>query len=113
LKYPKGAGRVSFSNHQSYVSAICARFVQLKSNEIDKRVTKTCLLCIQLELNCIFRRKLNRMFSTTKYVMFAKVRNAMESMLNIFVQTLVVCNIFAKFAGQITIQSQAKTTTNR
>jgi hypothetical protein len=45
--------------------------------------------------------------------MFAKVRNAMESMLNIFVQTLVVCNIFAKFAGQITIQSQAKTTTNR
>jgi cytoplasmic polyadenylation element-binding protein len=38
LKYPKGAGRVSFSNHQSYVSAISSRFVQLQYNEIDKRV---------------------------------------------------------------------------
>ena len=38
LKYPKGAGRVSFSNHQSYVNAISSRFVQLQYNEIDKRV---------------------------------------------------------------------------
>jgi cytoplasmic polyadenylation element-binding protein len=38
LKYPKGAGRVSFSNQQSYVNAISSRFVQLKYNEIDKRV---------------------------------------------------------------------------
>ena len=37
LKYPKGAGRVSFSNQQSYVNAISSRFVQLKYNEIDKR----------------------------------------------------------------------------
>ena len=38
LKYPKGAGRVSFTNHQSYVSAIQARFVQLHHGDIDKRV---------------------------------------------------------------------------
>ncbi|EUB64245.1 Cytoplasmic polyadenylation element-binding protein [Echinococcus granulosus] len=38
LKYPKGAGRVAFSNQQSYISAISARFVQLQHNDIDKRV---------------------------------------------------------------------------
>ncbi|XP_063992163.1 cytoplasmic polyadenylation element-binding protein 2 [Diachasmimorpha longicaudata] len=38
LKYPKGAGRVAFSNQQSYISAISARFVQLQHGDIDKRV---------------------------------------------------------------------------
>ncbi len=42
LKYPKGAGRVSFSNQQSYVAAISSRFVHLQYNEIDKRVSKFC-----------------------------------------------------------------------
>ncbi|PWA25805.1 hypothetical protein CCH79_00001371 [Gambusia affinis] len=37
LKYPKGAGRVAFSNQQSYIAAISARFVQLQHNDIDKR----------------------------------------------------------------------------
>lgn len=38
LKYPKGAGRVAFSNHQSYIAAISARFVQIRHSEIEKRV---------------------------------------------------------------------------
>jgi cytoplasmic polyadenylation element-binding protein len=38
LKYPKGAGRVAFSNQKSYIAAISARFVQLQLGEIDKRV---------------------------------------------------------------------------
>lgn len=38
LKYPKGAGRVAFSNHQSYIAAISARFVHLHHSEIEKRV---------------------------------------------------------------------------
>ena len=43
LKYPKGAGRVAFSNQQSYIAAISARFVQLQHGEIDKRVcTQFC-----------------------------------------------------------------------
>lgn len=42
LKYPKGAGRVAFSNQQSYIAAISARFVQLQHNDIDKRVSN-CL----------------------------------------------------------------------
>lgn len=41
LKYPKGAGRVAFSNQQSYIAAISARFVQLQHGEIDKRVRET------------------------------------------------------------------------
>uniref|UniRef100_A0A8C9ILN8 Cytoplasmic polyadenylation element binding protein 3 n=1 Tax=Piliocolobus tephrosceles TaxID=591936 RepID=A0A8C9ILN8_9PRIM len=40
LKYPKGAGRVAFSNQQSYIAAISARFVQLQHNDIDKRLTE-------------------------------------------------------------------------
>ncbi|ESN94422.1 hypothetical protein HELRODRAFT_69117 [Helobdella robusta] len=38
LKYPKGAGRVTFSNQQSFLSAINSRFVQLQHGDIDKRV---------------------------------------------------------------------------
>ena len=44
LKYPKGAGRVAFSNQQSYIAAISARFVQLQHGEIDKRVSFSLLL---------------------------------------------------------------------
>ena len=44
LRYPKGAGRVAFSNQQSYIAAISARFVQLQHGEIDKRVS-THLVC--------------------------------------------------------------------
>lgn len=38
LKYPKGAGRVVFSNRQSYISAISSRFFQLQLGDIDKRI---------------------------------------------------------------------------
>lgn len=38
LKYPKGAGRVAFSNQQSYIAAVSARFIQLQLGDIDKRV---------------------------------------------------------------------------
>lgn len=44
LKYPKGAGRVAFSNQQSYIAAISARFVQLQHADIDKRV---CTICVR------------------------------------------------------------------
>jgi len=44
LKYPKGAGRVAFSNQQSYIAAISARFVQLQHGDIDKRVS-TWITC--------------------------------------------------------------------
>ena len=43
LKYPKGAGRVAFSNQQSYIAAISARFVQLQHGDIDKRVSGAAL----------------------------------------------------------------------
>lgn len=55
LKYPKGAGRVAFSNQQSYIAAISARFVQLQHGDIDKRVS--CILrhhCI-LAVMCLAR----------------------------------------------------------
>ena len=41
----KGAGRVAFSNQQSYIAAISARFVQLQHGDIDKRVSCVILLC--------------------------------------------------------------------
>ena len=53
LKYPKGAGRVAFSNQQSYIAAISARFVQLQHGEIDKRVrTKVSILGVESLLEC-------------------------------------------------------------
>uniref|UniRef100_A0A8C5RQ59 RRM domain-containing protein n=1 Tax=Laticauda laticaudata TaxID=8630 RepID=A0A8C5RQ59_LATLA len=52
LKYPKGAGRVAFSNQQSYIAAISARFVQLQHGEIDKRVIKPYVLDDQLCDEC-------------------------------------------------------------
>jgi len=45
LKYPKGAGRVAFSNQQSYIAAISARFVQLQHGDIDKRVSIRYTFC--------------------------------------------------------------------
>lgn len=45
LKYPKGAGRVAFSNQQSYIAAISARFVQLQHGDIDKRVRPLPHIC--------------------------------------------------------------------
>ncbi len=47
LKYPKGAGRVAFSNQQSYIAAISARFVQLQHGDIDKRVSVLILLVMK------------------------------------------------------------------
>ncbi|KAI3385757.1 hypothetical protein SNEBB_003892, partial [Seison nebaliae] len=38
LKYPKGAGRVSFSNQRSYIAAINDRFVDLKVMDMNKNV---------------------------------------------------------------------------
>ena len=40
LKYPKGAGRVTFSTQQSFLAAINSRFVQLQHGDIDKRVAR-------------------------------------------------------------------------
>lgn len=48
LKYPKGAGRVAFSNQQSYIAAISARFVQLQHNDIDKRVSKCSRMVVTI-----------------------------------------------------------------
>lgn len=52
LKYPKGAGRVAFSNQQSYIAAISARFVQLQHNDIDKRVSEASLIGLTLQSCC-------------------------------------------------------------
>lgn len=56
LKYPKGAGRVAFSNQQSYIAAISARFVQLQHGEIDKRVSakNSVFLCLPFFLHLSF-----------------------------------------------------------
>ena len=38
LRYPKGAGRVTFYSQSSYISAVSARFVQLTYADVDKKV---------------------------------------------------------------------------
>ena len=49
LKYPKGAGRVAFSNQQSYIAAISARFAHLQHADIDKRVSNRNLTAPTVE----------------------------------------------------------------
>ena len=39
LKYPKGAGKVTFYRQKSYISAISAGFVQLTYAGVDKMVS--------------------------------------------------------------------------
>ena len=50
LKYPKGAGRVAFSNQQSYIAAISARFVQLQHGDIDKRVRFRSFSSVEMKI---------------------------------------------------------------
>ncbi|VDM54884.1 unnamed protein product [Angiostrongylus costaricensis] len=53
-KYPKGAGRVAFTNYNSYIKAIKDRYVQLTHGEIDKMVEiKPYVLDDQLCDECI------------------------------------------------------------
>ena len=55
LKYPKGAGRVAFSNHTSYINAINNRFIQLKIGDIDKKVgTYYCAQLDTLDNSTVF-----------------------------------------------------------
>lgn len=56
LKYPKGAGRVAFSNQQSYIAAISARFVQLQHGDIDKRVRPLLELAFLLVFAAVHER---------------------------------------------------------
>ncbi len=37
-RYPKGAARVAFANHSSFLDALKARFVVIKTADVDKRV---------------------------------------------------------------------------
>ena len=103
LKYPKGAGRVAFSNQQSYIAAISARFVQLQHGEIDKRVSMfeqqmfseivlnyKIIVSICIYLNsfiCItFRLRSNHMCSTTNSATSAKVHDVVGNSLHFSVQ---------------------------
>lgn len=62
LKYPKGAGRVSFSSQQSYIAAISARFVQLQLGDIDKRV-----FILFLYLNIRLHNRLRLLYRLSYY----------------------------------------------
>ena len=54
----QGAGRVAFSNQQSYIAAISARFVQLQHGEIDKRVEVGRMKIIESEKYLFFEHLL-------------------------------------------------------
>ena len=67
LKYPKGAGRVAFSNQQSYIAAISARFVQLQHGDIEKRVSLSANLLTRLSRRFfVIRSKSSLMYWTIR-----------------------------------------------
>ena len=51
LKYPKGAGRVTFCSQSSYISAVTARFVQLTYADMDKKVNIQLLSMAKIKLH--------------------------------------------------------------
>jgi len=90
LRYPKGAGRVAFSNQQSYIAAISARFVQLQHGEIDKRVCKHRLVFVAIM--CLMCRCWHRQLSVsyTNCHRFCFLSNSLEP-----------CFVLAVFSMQI------------
>ena len=89
LKYPKGAGRVAFSNQQSYIAAISARFVQLQHGDIDKRVYlfNKIFFLFYFQKNSLFiRLKSNRMYLMINYAMNVLVHVVVENLLHSSVQ---------------------------
>uniref|UniRef100_A0A3B4FUE9 Cytoplasmic polyadenylation element binding protein 1 n=1 Tax=Pundamilia nyererei TaxID=303518 RepID=A0A3B4FUE9_9CICH len=50
-KYPIGSGRVTFNNQRSYLKAVCAAFVEIKTPKFTKKV-KTCLLHVVSTAAC-------------------------------------------------------------
>jgi hypothetical protein len=112
LKYPKGAGRVAFSNQQSYIAAISARFVQLQHGEIDKRVGFEKRNLLFFLSNIFFRLKLNHMYLMINYAMNALVHDVVENLLHFFVQMLHVYNIIVKHVGHQFIPVQVENIIN-
>ena len=83
LKYPKGAGRVAFSNQQSYIAAISARFVQLQHGEIDKRVSVSSFgspMKNLLKVDFFIRSRSNLMFLMISCAMNVKEHAAEENL---------------------------------
>jgi len=45
-KYPIGSGRVTFNNSRSYMKAVSAAFIEIKTAKFTKKVTKATLRCL-------------------------------------------------------------------
>ena len=82
LKYLKGAGRVAFSNQQSYIAAISARFVQLQHGDINKRVSAGKRLGGRLRKEENQTTKMLRGYR--EVVMVQKVANGHSSLAQLF-----------------------------
>ena len=45
-KYPIGSGRVTFGNQQSFMKAVRASFVEIKTKKFTKKVNRQAFLCV-------------------------------------------------------------------
>ena len=43
-KYPIGSGRVTFNNTKSYMKAVAAAFIEIKTQKFNKKVNRTISL---------------------------------------------------------------------
>lgn len=132
LKYPKGAGRVAFSNQQSYIAAISARFVQLQHGEIDKRVSLS-VSCLSIKRKVIWicpffilqfgspswqfssplRWKWSHMSWMTSCATSARARAAGGSSLLSSAPTWPACSTTASTAGQPSTPGPDASSTSR
>ncbi len=42
-KYPIGSGRVTFNNNRSYMKAVSAAFIEIKTTKFTKKVSAFCI----------------------------------------------------------------------
>ena len=55
-KYPIGSGRVTFNNHKSYMKAVAAAFIEIKSLRFTKKVQVDPYLEDALCSNCLLKQ---------------------------------------------------------
>ena len=63
-KYPVGSGRVTFGNQKSFMKAVKAGFVEIKTPKFSKKVS--CIVCIVCIVHCVLCAKVNSVLAPTQ-----------------------------------------------
>ena len=68
FRYPIGSGRVTFSNAKSYMKAVAAAFIEIKTVKFTKKVLhfESAMDCQQINNRTVLEQKLSRLLCSAK-----------------------------------------------